>query len=108
MANKVELDYEQGGYSDALLKCPCGDDYLHQVEVEAGWRPEDGDVTRTISNGESVRVDKVPAKNVSSPNGYGYRRQYIVIRFECEICGGKSELCIRQHKGNTYLYWVEK
>lgn len=90
--------------SDGMLFCPCcGDQYMHQRAVEVGWRHEDGPVTRHISTPSGVQTDQVAAKEVV----YGYRRQYIVVRLECEYCGLGFELQMRQHKGQTILTWVK-
>lgn len=93
---------------DGILACPvCGGCYLHQHEVEAGWRVEDGDVFRHVSSFNSTKTDVRTAKNVDIPNGYGYRRNYLVLRLECENCGHYGiELCIYQSKGQTMLEWV--
>jgi hypothetical protein len=89
---------------DGILYCPvCGDPYLHQHEVEIGWRPEDGDAIRHTSNRHGVETDSVPADEVQ----YGCRRQYLVMRLWCEFCGDGFELELRQHKGATVLSWVK-
>jgi transcription elongation factor Elf1 len=94
---------------DGLLHCPIcgGSGYLHQYEVEVGWRAEDSDGVKDVSSHDTVRREPLNARNVASPGGYGYRRQYLVIRFYCEVCGHDGiELCIWQHKGQTYAEWV--
>jgi hypothetical protein len=89
---------------DGFLYCPgCNDQYLHQREVEVGWRPEDGNAIRHVSSPAGIVEDRVPAAEITR----GYRRDWIVMRFQCEYCGHGFELQIRQHKGQTILSWVK-
>ena len=94
-----------GDDGEGFLKCPsCEEEYLHQHETEVGWRDhEDGPLTCILSNRESIQVTRLEDSQVH----YGYRRDYLVIRFWCEICGARPELEIRQHKGNTIFQWIE-
>jgi len=99
---KVRID------SNDEIVCPvCGEGYLHQTEIEAGWRHEDKDGLRHTSGLDGAEVSRLEGKDISSPYGYGYRRDYLVIRFDCECCGSQGiELCIWQHKGRTGISWV--
>jgi hypothetical protein len=103
------IDFERDiQFEDDIICCPCcGDEYLHQFKVEVGWRQEDADVRRHISTFSGVQMDVFPAQGVASPNGYGYRRSYVIITFDCENCSAISEMEIRQHKGNTHVSWVK-
>lgn len=117
---KVQLE-DWGGKLQGL-QCPhCGEAYLHQTDVAVFTRHDDADqvkVTTVSDNGEVHEA--VIANNVSlnpSPRRYGLR-----ISFWCEHCdGGQTDeerengvtsnkvpdLAIYQHKGNTFIEWVD-
>ena len=107
-------------YIDDPLACPeCKGENLHQYEVVVFRRGEDDDlvIRTTIPEGaypgfpegtiypppnRMVMVDEVPNLNSGNPSS---RRHGTVIRFWCENCHVRSELCISQHKGSEYLEW---
>jgi hypothetical protein len=98
--------------SDEVLKCPrCGDEYLHQSDIEIFNRGEDKTTgLHLIVLADSLQMD--PDVVDGNPSG---RRQGMRILFSCEHCEGvaweKGEsapqmwLTISQHKGNTYVQW---
>lgn len=103
-AGRVKLrDY---GSTD-LLVCPrCGFDHMHHQEVERWDRSEDARIETHILAGyghAQVQVEEESGRNPSS------RRSGLIIRFECEGCGGgpddRIELSIAQHKGQTEIEW---
>jgi hypothetical protein len=98
---------------DGRLICPnCGMFNLHQGQVIVEDREsEDGTATRTVCNGKRVRTE-------SGVTNVAGRRDNIYITFYCEDCSTQEKngqelpdkeftLMIQQHKGPTYLKWIE-
>ena len=94
------------------LFCPrCNGTYLHHGEVEVFDRPEDGEEVDVVSVLDG-RVSSHLHLNETSGNP-SKRRTGVVLTFTCEDCnGGDSvpsrdimELCIDQHKGQTFVRW---
>ena len=103
------------------LNCPdCGDNYLHHRDTTIFERGEDGDTTTVIAqNGRSAQVSDFPSDDTCNPS---WRRNGLIIEFECEHCHGPSwdpatdehipsnapplRLAIIQHKGNTFMEWL--
>jgi hypothetical protein len=80
---RVDLNPFEPGYG-SLLKCPnCEENLLHHSELPL-WSAK-----------EVAGNDEVPS---------------IGIKFTCENCTDSLLFClkIRQHKGNTYLYWEKR
>lgn len=109
------------GYGDSnseeRLICPvCSGTYLHQGEVQTFFRGEDEDQTKvTVSNFEYTQDETISNDLTLNPS---YRRHGLRISFWCENCqGGKTDeeadntpstvgdLCIYQHKGETFVEW---
>jgi len=85
-------------YGDALT-CPgCGSVNLHHYHVTAYNRAED-DETKSVGSGALSEDEPVQLENPSR------RRDAVGVRFTCECCPGRFELCVIQHKGTTYLNW---
>lgn len=99
--NAVELETEYG-YGRRLL-CPCGNDgYLHQTAVRVGWRQaEDTPIGVVVTTSKAVPEAVVVAAEVAG------RRDAMQIDFWCEECAAPHYLSIVQHKGGTYLTWLE-
>ena len=99
-------------YSDSYLTlhCPCGSENLHQRETTIFERYEDEPMTTVIAQkGRDVEVYHSPSEDTRNPSA---RRHGLIIRFECEQCSiGKYskrlELAIWQHKGSTFVGWVD-
>ena len=100
-----EIPIPKGGRrypaSSEHISCPhCTAQELHHDSVETFFRVEDeGEGIYTKSTHEGVLQGTCIDDNPSP------RRHGVVIRFWCEICDGKSKLCLIQHKGSTYMYW---
>ncbi|HEX3861073.1 MAG TPA: hypothetical protein VHY35_05220 [Stellaceae bacterium] len=88
---------------DGVLRCPnCGGEYLHEKRVEVFHRSqEDGPwYGITIENGTALA-------DCSAPNP-SYRRDGLLIFFECELCALETAdipLAVYQHKGRTFIEW---
>lgn len=101
--NPAQVDGESYGQ----LRCVCGSDYLHQRNVTIFQRDEDADKTTVIAqDGHTAQVSEFPSQDTCNPSP---RRNGLIIEFECEECGdeGFKRLAIFQHKGNTFMEWVE-
>lgn len=90
------------------LACPaCGDGNLHQTNTTIFERSEDEAITTVIAqDGDKALVSKFPSHDTCNPSP---RRHGMLIEFDCEQCGSEytHRLAIFQHKGHTYLEWVE-
>ena len=97
---------------DGELFCPkCGDMNIHQDRVIVESREEeDGPAKQTVCDGKNVQTKE----NVTTASG---RRDNLIVEFWCEGCSfvadknGKVDmikfsLLIQQHKGATYLSWI--
>lgn len=89
---------------DDVLRCPCCDgNYLHHGKVEVFDRHEDAAVTtHVVVAGNMAKVGSRPSKELNNPSG---RRHGLRINHWCEFCNHSVDLCIAQHKGNTFIYW---
>ena len=85
------------------LACPnCGDSYLHHGCIEVFDRGEDAKVTtRVVVDGMVTTGPRLSAE-LKNPS---LRRHGLRINHWCECCSHSMDLCLAQHKGNTYLYW---
>lgn len=100
-----EIPIPKGGhtYPPSLIHiaCPhCTAQELHHNSVETFFRMEDWDEGVYTKSTHDGVVSGTDLTGNPSP-----RRDGVVIRFWCEICDGKSKLCLIQHKGSTYMYW---
>lgn len=115
-------DVDYGHYGQ--LKCKCGSEYLHQRNITIFECNEDDDwVTVIAQNGHTVQATKFPNADTCNPSP---RRHGLILEFECEGCsydfkassdpaGGevvllnnyRPKLAIFQHKGNTFIEWVD-
>ena len=115
MPGKAETPrFGDGATSDeALLLCPrCGQGYLHHGRVRVLERlyGEDGDGIAVAVRHLKVRMQ--PLEESELPG----RRNAVEISFSCENCSevldgfAQAEdlvLQILQHKGNTFVSWVQ-
>lgn len=94
------LEFESGYHNGTTLKlmCPCGGGDLHQIETRTIFRKEDQDGTLTISTEEKTEVRPIRSSNIPG------RRDVLGVCLWCECCQGTVYLCVRQHKGGTFLY----
>ena len=94
---------------DGSLACPaCGGTNLHHDGIRYFTRGEDCDDVQIVSVGgyeEDVSVSRRPNHGSGNPSG---RRTGMVIQFYCETCPVLSSLAIYQHKGTTYVEWVDR
>ena len=105
---------------DGCLVCPCCSSYYldHCTVATLKRNHEDspkGDIAlisgldywaseENKANTEySVRI----SKDFPMTENPSHRRGAVVTEFICEECGAKPQLAIIQHKGCTYLEWVE-
>jgi len=89
---------------DDILICPtCGSEHLHQEEVSSIWRKEDQDGLLYTNSLKKESKEIIPSKEVPRT-----RRNYLHIKFSCEECLGEKKLAFIQHKGSTYMEWVQK
>lgn len=87
----------------AALLCPnCKQWNLHQARVDVFNRREDQ------KEGTHVWVDDEDiGRNRNIDANPSLRRQGIAIAFTCEQCMARPVLGIAQHKGTTYIAWIE-
>ena len=91
----------------AVLSCPyCGNDNLHQKQVEVFAREEDEVAKHSVLPLKGTNV--VQLTRLENPSG---RRQGLLILFECEHCSDTPKrgfliLEIYQRKGCTYIGWM--
>lgn len=101
------------------LRCKCGSEYLHQGNITLFERGEDGDTTTVIAqDGKTVQVSDFPSDDTCNPSP---RRHGLILEFLCESCGWEPDpasdgepvftktqrLAIFQHKGGTYMEWLD-
>ena len=87
------------------LGCPnCGDPYLHHGVIEIFDRAEDSKITTHVVVAHEMMVKTGPRPSVEL-NNPSLRRHGLRINHWCEGCSHSMDLCLAQHKGNTYLYW---
>ena len=106
-----------GVFSDGelLLHCPrCGGEYLHHGRVDVYQRTgEDADRGMHVAVGGGSVAVYASAPMGASPSS---RRDGLTVGFWCEGCSELSfdsgdyphELCIVQHKGQTFVSWRER
>jgi hypothetical protein len=85
-----------------VLMCPrCNYDFMHQDSaVEYQRHPyDDPSSGRSIKRTTDGQISIVTKENPSP------RRDGLRIAFECEGCGSVGDLCIAQHKGQTFVWW---
>lgn len=93
-----------GPPGELILKCPCGSTYTHHGAVEVWTRREDApeaSVTHLALSG-AVTLEARSADGCPSP-----RRGGLTIEMECEECHKTRRLAVYQHKGETYMRWLE-
>jgi hypothetical protein len=101
---------------DGCLACPsCGSFYLHHCAVATLRRGEDsakGD-TVLVTGLDHFWLEENYAYSITAKNNVlleqnpSPRRGSIITEFFCECCHAKPQLAIIQHKGCTYLDWVD-
>lgn len=84
---------------DDVLKCPCGETYLHSYHVTHYVRHQEGSPVCPVGSGA---FQDEREKLLSSPS---LDRDAVGIRFWCEMCHSKYELTLAQHKGQTLIKW---
>src|SRR5436190_19132022 len=88
---------------DNALACRyCGEQNLHHDRVIVFDRCEDEPKLTKVTVECGVMVETVHSCGSGNPSS---RRHGLAIKFWCEHCDKNSELCIAQHKGNTFLSW---
>ncbi len=100
----MEIQFNSAWSDTPTLVCPgCGGDYLHQGNVEV-FQPSHEDAIHglhTIVGSAITAIDGDLANNPSR------RRDGLIIWFHCEMCDVHPGLSIVQHKGNTFIEWLE-
>ena len=104
---------------NGCLVCPsCGSFYLHHCKVATFQRDCEDDPKgkfTLISGldywGEEDELNREYSSFMRSEcpmtDNPSQRRGSIITEFVCEECGAKPQLAIIQHKGCTYLEWVD-
>lgn len=86
------------------LLCPeCGGSYLHQDKVTTRIRDAEDGPGEKVELGPHLQA-KFTHLEAGSAEFLG-RRDDLTVEFRCETCSTKSLLVIRQHKGETLLYY---
>ena len=85
--------------SGGLLECPaCGGNHLHHFKVDVYERSEDQD------SGLHVSVEDGKSSEDGNLAGNPSRRRHgLSIHFRCEHCPATPVMTIAQHKGNTWV-----
>ena len=103
-----ELRITKGG-TLSFLHCPsCRGDNLHQEEVTAFWRQEDGEQGLKVTSKFSPFCEPGnPTSSISTEleGNPSSRRDGLRVRFNCETCQEIPCLIISQHKGSTFIHW---
>ncbi len=98
------------------LICPCGGGgNIHQENVTIFVCGESSHTTTVIAqDGRSVQATEFPSQDTCNPSP---ARQGMLIEFTCEQCSYSAQenstpdktfrLAIFQHKGNTFMEWVD-
>lgn len=102
LTNHVQLrDLSAEGYG-SLLTCPaCACDYTHHDDVEVFERGEDAAGLRVRVSAGAATIDTNMTGNPSA------RRHGLTVSVDCEGCGAVSLLGVEQHKGRTFLRWLQ-
>ena len=93
------------------LCCPgCGSINLHHGFVKVFSRDEDQTevVVTTISPASREAASVTSIETTKGHGNPSARRHGLRIRFTCELCPGVFDLTIAQHKGITYVAWVDQ
>jgi len=110
--NPAVVDSENYGE----LICPCGQGgNIHQENVTIFVCGESAHTTTVIAqDGRSVQATEFPSQDTCNPSP---ARQGMLIEFTCEQCSYSAQensipdktfrLAIFQHKGNTFMEWVD-
>lgn len=104
---------DSGNYGE--LRCPCGSGgNIHQENVTIFQPGEGAGITTVIAqDGCNVQATNFPYQDTCNPSP---DRQGMLIEFTCEQCSYYHELteivkvfrlAIFQHKGNTFMEWVD-
>jgi hypothetical protein len=112
---KLELEDD---YEDGPLLCPyCGGNNLHQTDLQVFPRDEDSvsqyvAIKNMATDNPKVIIQEDTSGQDENPSG---RHQGILLSFECEsnfseegVFHQNPLLAIYQHKGCTFMNWVEK
>jgi hypothetical protein len=95
------VDHRNGEFA---LCCPsCGFEYMHHDVVTVFARDEDKEqtiVTQIV--GRKTIVTFVASNKSKNPSA---RRDGLAVMFWCEGCDSVNELCLEQHKGQTFFSW---
>ena len=100
------------------LNCPCGGGgNIHQENVTIFACGESAYTTTVIAqDGRNVQATEFPSQDTCNPSP---ARQGMLIEFTCEQCSYKQNgeddatlektfrLAIFQHKGHTFMEWVD-
>lgn len=83
------------------LICPsCNGENLHQRSAKVYFRDsEDSDT------GKFVRCSNQKIESIPLDGNPSFRRDGLLLSFDCENCDAEPELAIFQHKGTTYIKW---
>jgi predicted nucleic-acid-binding Zn-ribbon protein len=97
-----EFDFD---VNSSQLLCPkCGGNNLHHDTVHVFWR--EGDNAESGTHVESDDYLTLVDKNIEA--NPSLRRDGLFVNMSCEVCGPLSlSLAIFQHKGTTFLSWVD-
>ena len=88
------------------LRCPsCGGANLHHEFVRVYSRPEDCEWVRTTYVDAINAICGIEASEGSA--NPSRRRDGLIISFSCEHCEDEPALTLSQHKGSTYLEWLD-
>jgi hypothetical protein len=98
-------DQEADGGYECSIECPkCGEASLHHETVKVFNRDSEDEITGFYTEIRGTKVETRRSLPVGNPSS---RRGGVVINFSCEHCGSNvGNLCVAQHKGSTFVYWV--
>lgn len=108
-----ELELPLG--TEVALCCPsCGEPHnaLHHGGVDVYWRNyEDSPIGTKVRNERKDVLEWGTMLDVTNHADMkmcpSSRRSGLYITFNCETCGTVEDLAIAQHKGTTYISWVD-
>ena len=100
-----ELKFDHSWVGEMNLICPlCDGNYLHHNLIEVFERREDAEKgMHTIASHDHIDV-----KYDSLTGNPSARRNGVIVKFYCEGCGGTPILAISQHKGQTFIGWLDE
>jgi len=94
---KLEID------EDNVLSCPaCGEQYTHQITVYSMENVND-----SVGSAPLITDFKENRRKINPNIKMPYRGNSIVIKFWCENCDKVSHLYISQHKGRTFIEFID-